>query len=66
MECAKQQLTRKPRNLGNIFTLLLSTAWITVRDLMQSVALDLKFNWMEHGLDHLAIPDGDFSGLCKI
>lgn len=59
----KHQLTRKPRNQGNIFTLLQSTAWVTVRDLMQSVARDLKLKWMEHGLDHLAALDGAFSGL---
>lgn len=66
MECAKHQLTRKPGNQGNIFTLLQSTAWVTVRDLIQSVARDLKLKWMEHGLDHLAALDDAFSGLCKI
>lgn len=32
---------------------------------MQSVARDLKLNWMERGLDHLAAPDGALMASAK-
>lgn len=41
VDCVQQQLTDKPRNIANIFSLQQNRAWVALEDSMQSVARDL-------------------------